>query len=139
MDNIVSKQVNELIDKLYKIKNLDVKADTKENGEVTVLWEIMGPPKSNKSELDIFKENFEYIQEADNIILEIAKIMDSNDITYSFKLCKSLKLETNQNIPILLTSYISFDFPKTEYYMNKVHEDIPDAMVEFENRKTLFS
>ena len=103
--------------------------------EITLMWEYFNAPTKVKTEKDFFIDLQEEIHKSDLEIVRVAKFCESNNITFAFKLCKSKRLQNHENIPILLTSYISVGFPANDYYLNKEHEDIPDSVEEFVFRK----
>lgn len=132
----VKNKLDELALSIRNGKKLDVLMKENEDGEIVLSWEFMGSPRSPKSELDYFKELKEEINRCDKMIYELGQYCEKNKITYSFKLCKSQKLETDDRIPVLLTSYISVNFPANDYYFQTPNESIPDADEEFKLRET---
>lgn len=130
--NQFSNMCRETVSKIDKKLNPNIRI--KENGEISLFWEFFGNPNSNKLERDYFIENQKIIDAADRLIVALAEFCNENYITYSFKLCKTKKLQSDNRIPTLLTSYISANFPVTEYYISKEHEDLKDATEEFKYR-----
>lgn len=116
-------------------KPFDIRIGRKDSGEVVVSWELYAQPGS-KSESSYFKEYKEDILKLDLALIDVAKICDKQSVPYSLKLCKSKRLEVHEKIPVLLTSFISMNFPvsETSYYMNNVNDDIPEAYEEINDR-----
>lgn len=120
------------------LKNLDIYLTSKYNDDEYILaWEWISDnfKKDNMSEFDLFKKYQKEINFADKKLLEIAKFCESNNLTYSLKICKIDKLQKDTKDPALLTSYISVGFPTSQYYESQTNDNIPDTLEEFEKRK----